>query len=480
MPANMMPSVSTLLMVAAMLSLTSPFTLTSGTNMIKKLKNHPPIRPQFQIFATPQSTSACTDCYNLIIDTACTIHSKNKEKPAFVDGALVSDLLIEAFGAQTVVATKAEETADIFDEPDIDYSAALAEAHASGSGISQSLNLLPSDTASAHRRKREVWSHAEIVARMSRSADVTAEAVNVNADADLEAEKEAAVVINGLQYMLSDDNGDVKLVYRTESVDSNAEDDVDWCSEVQKTWPPSLITEDVVASLLFHTDEDCEKVIGEGKSYDKIMLEGGSAFGTGDHPTAKLCGEWLLDVCSSKANTLADGEVLNVMDYGAGSGILSLIALLAAKRDDMLDRIRVEGVEVDPIAIETARRNCVMNEYDVPDKLEFYAPMMGTPGSELWDEITMVVTDDPTSVAQTLPEDRKGSYDILIANIISQPLISLSSTFAMLSKSGGRIALSGVQLIQVDAVLDAYRPYYSDMRQSKELDGWVRLEGHRD
>jgi ribosomal protein L11 methyltransferase len=218
--------------------------------------------------------------------------------------------------------------------------------------------------------------------------------------------------------------------------------------------------------------------VGKGKNFDKILLEGGSAFGTGDHPTARLCGQWLLEEVCKKDHD--DSEMLRLMDYGAGSGILGLIGLLAAKRDGNLHKTVVEGVEVDPTAIEAARRNGLLNGYNVPDQIEFYAPMRGAPGSDLWDQITGVVTDLPTLAAGNLPDNRLGTYDIVICNLIAEPLINLASTLNKLAKKDkSRIALSGVQLAQVEAVLDAYKPYFSDMKMSRTINGWALLEGSR-
>ena len=176
--------------------------------------------------------------------------------------------------------------------------------------------------------------------------------------------------------------------------------------------------------------------------------------------------------------------------------LLGLVALIAAKRYGT--KLRVEGVEVDPVAIDAARRNCALNGYNDTSQIEFFgrcfchfindikmfvtnsklkAPMKGAPGSKEWDEVTGVLTGEPTKAADPLPFDRNGYYDILIANIVARPLISLAPTLSKLTKARtGKLALCGLQTCDINAVIDAYTPYY-DMRIVHSLDDWVLLEG---
>lgn len=194
---------------------------------------------------TDTTPNASLQSYNLLIDTRIVggdgMDTRNTSgKKSFVDGAFVSDLLLEVFGAQTVVAKNAaDDTQEIYDEPDVDYSFVLAEEHeASGvGGISQSLNLLPDDNAPAFRRKREAWTHSELVARMTCDCDV---------------HSHASDIIDGMQDMLSNDGDgtEIKLDYRIEMIDIEEEQGVDWCKQVQQSWPPSLVSHDVVAALL--------------------------------------------------------------------------------------------------------------------------------------------------------------------------------------------------------------------------------------
>ncbi len=163
-----------------------------------------------------------------------------------------------------------------------------------------------------------------------------------------------------------------------------------------------------------------------------ILLDPGLAFGTGTHPTTRLCLEWL------DAHGSSD---LNVIDYGCGSGILAIAAArLGAKQ--------VLGVDNDPQALTATRDNAEQNG------------MLG--------QIKVFLPDE-------LPA---GQCDLLLANILAQPLISLAPHFAERVKTGGQIVLSGILPEQADAVRHAYLQWF-DMEPVVEHDGWVRLTGKR-
>ncbi len=163
-----------------------------------------------------------------------------------------------------------------------------------------------------------------------------------------------------------------------------------------------------------------------------IILDPGLAFGTGSHPTTRLCLRWL------EAN-LRGGEA--VLDYGCGSGILAI----AATR---LGAAPVVGIDIDPQAVEAARdnasRNRVVADFVLPD---------GEP-------------------------DTSRLYDVLVANILTNPLKALAPLLAGKVRAGGRIALSGVLEAQADDVMAIYATYF-DMRVWSVDEGWVCLEGTR-
>lgn len=164
-----------------------------------------------------------------------------------------------------------------------------------------------------------------------------------------------------------------------------------------------------------------------------LTLDPGLAFGTGTHPTTSLCLEWL-DAEPSLQGT-------RVIDYGCGSGILAVAALL-------LGAAQAEAVDIDPQALtatlENARKNGVQGQLrcGLPESLD----------------------SRPT--------------DILLANILANPLIELAPRLASLVRHGGRIVLSGILSEQGEEVAAAYEPWFHSLAR-KELDGWVRWEGTR-
>ena len=164
-----------------------------------------------------------------------------------------------------------------------------------------------------------------------------------------------------------------------------------------------------------------------------LMLDPGLAFGTGTHPTTALCLEWL------------DGQDVQgkqVIDYGCGSGILGLAALL-------LGANLVIGVDTDPQALEASRENARRNGVD-DSKLALYLP-----------------EDEPDKQA-----------DVMLANILAQPLIGLAPHLASRTRPGGDLVLSGILSNQVREVVAAYEPWFV-MDEPEQREEWIRLTGRR-
>lgn len=164
-----------------------------------------------------------------------------------------------------------------------------------------------------------------------------------------------------------------------------------------------------------------------------LLLDPGLAFGTGTHPTTALCLEWL------------DGQQLQgrqVIDFGCGSGILAIAALL-------LGADRVVGTDIDPQALEASRDNAQRNQL-AAERLPLYLP-----------------ADMPAEPA-----------DILVANILAGPLVSLAPQLTALVKPGGRIALSGILAEQREEILCAYAHDF-ELDPVAEKDGWIRISGMR-
>lgn len=163
-----------------------------------------------------------------------------------------------------------------------------------------------------------------------------------------------------------------------------------------------------------------------------MMLDPGLAFGTGTHETTSLCLKWL---------DSADVSDKTVIDYGCGSGILAIAAaLLGAKK--------VICVDNDPQALLATKQNAERNQ--VLDRIEVYSP-------------------------ETAPSIKA---DIMLANILAGPLISLSQRLADLTQSHGQVVLSGILQEQAEEVSNAYSAYFK--MSPATIDGdWVRLTGQK-
>ena len=161
-----------------------------------------------------------------------------------------------------------------------------------------------------------------------------------------------------------------------------------------------------------------------------LELDPGLAFGTGSHPTTRLCMEWL-------EQNVTPGQ--SVLDYGCGSGILAILAKKCGANP-------VVGIDIDPQAVESAQHNSARNHADV---------------------------------TYGLPDDcPDGTFDIVVANILSNPLKLMASMLSSRVKPGGRIALSGVLARQADDVARSYERWI-DIAVWREYEGWVCLAGTR-
>lgn len=161
-----------------------------------------------------------------------------------------------------------------------------------------------------------------------------------------------------------------------------------------------------------------------------VRLDPGLAFGTGSHPSTRLALRFL-------EKHIRGGE--RVLDYGCGSGIL---AIAAAK----LGAVQVDAVDVDAEAVRTATANARANE-------------------------VAVRAAAPEELAPAL-------YDLVVSNILAQPLILLAPLLAARTASRGRIALSGILAAQAAEVADAYARFF-DARSTRIEEGWALIEGLR-
>jgi len=175
-----------------------------------------------------------------------------------------------------------------------------------------------------------------------------------------------------------------------------------------------------------------------------LRLDPGLAFGTGTHPTTSLCLSWLDQHCNHQKNML---------DYGCGSGVLAIAALLLGIQS-------ADGVDIDPQAIEASTANAQANR--VTDRLQLYT------------------AEQFKSRQHKAPDINKHAlkYEIVMANILSGPLIELAATLAGHTKTNGHIVVSGILHEQAEEVLSAYASHFV-MAAPVEMDGWVLLHGHK-
>jgi ribosomal protein L11 methyltransferase len=171
-----------------------------------------------------------------------------------------------------------------------------------------------------------------------------------------------------------------------------------------------------------------------------LLLDPGLAFGTGTHPTTSLCLQWL-DAQKLKGLTL--------VDYGCGSGILGIAALL-------LGAGKVFGIDNDPQALTATADNCAKNRLDYQRFPIFM----------------------PNDFMQQLASGAVQKVDGMMANILAGTLIQLAEVLALQVQSGGWILLSGILSEQAGAVVDTYSAWFSDFAIAAEGD-WVRISAKR-
>ena len=202
------------------------------------------------------------------------------------------------------------------------------------------------------------------------------------------------------------------------SVETVAEQD--WVRLTQSQFDPIPISPRLWIVPTWHEAPDSRAI--------NLKLDPGLAFGTGSHPTTRLCLRWLDD-------HLGGGEML--LDYGCGSGIL---AIAAAK----LGAAQVDGVDIDTQAVTASRDNATLNDVNA----RFCLPGELAPGQ----------------------------YDVVVANILTNPLKGMAPLLAGRVRPGGQLVLSGILAEQADEVMAIYREWF--VFDPPALDeGWVRLAG---
>ena len=201
--------------------------------------------------------------------------------------------------------------------------------------------------------------------------------------------------------------------------------DQDWVRLTQAQFAPVAITPDFWIVPSWHE--------APAQARQLIRLDPGLAFGTGTHPTTRMCLRWL-----AQSPGVAGARVL---DYGCGSGIL---AIGAAK----YGAAQVDAVDIDPAAVATARDNAANNA---------------------------------TSLCSGLPdmvEPAQARYGIVLANILASPLKVLAPLLYSHLAPGGYLVLAGILERQTQELQEAYAPDI-ELSVADVQDGWVLLTGRR-
>lgn len=199
-------------------------------------------------------------------------------------------------------------------------------------------------------------------------------------------------------------------------------EDADWVAVTQRQFDPMRVGERLWIVPTWHEAPEPGAI--------NIALDPGAAFGTGSHPTTRLCLAWL------EAHVRPGDEVL---DYGCGSGILAIAAL-------KLGAARARALDIDPLALEAARYNAQRNR------------------------VTLDVLDAQRGF--------EGLHRITVANILANPLRMLAPILASHTLAGGEICLSGILEAQAAEVVAAYEPW-AGLAPVAGDSGWVLLAGER-
>jgi ribosomal protein L11 methyltransferase len=195
--------------------------------------------------------------------------------------------------------------------------------------------------------------------------------------------------------------------------------DQDWVRLTQSQFQPVEITPEFWIVPSWHQPPAGARQV--------MRLDPGLAFGTGTHPTTRMCLRWL-------ARRPADADLSRVLDYGCGSGILAIGAAMMGAR-------QIDAVDIDPAAVQATRDNASQNGVGLQ------------PG---------------------LPGLAQGTYSLVLANILATPLKLLAPLLTAHLAPGGWLVLAGILARQADEIAQAYAPLL-DVRVADEEDGWVLM-----
>lgn len=201
--------------------------------------------------------------------------------------------------------------------------------------------------------------------------------------------------------------------------------DQDWVRLTQSQFTPVPVTPSFWVVPSWHE--------APAEALKVIRLDPGMAFGTGTHPTTRMCLRWIAQQKPERA-----AQWSRVLDYGCGSGILAIGAALHGARG-------VEAVDIDPAAVQATLDNAAANH---------------------------------VNVHAGLPDLASGAYPLVLANILATPLKLLAPLLCGHVQANGNLVLAGILERQADELIDAYAPWLS-LTVSDSEDGWILMTAHR-
>jgi ribosomal protein L11 methyltransferase len=277
-----------------------------------------------------------------------------------------------------------------------------------------------------------------------------------------------------------------------DSHDEQVVPDRDWVVHVQKSWKPIVVADRFVLRFPWHSDADVEKAVAAsggniGSDSDSLVqlgLQGGIAFGTGEHPTTQLCLEWIIRLVTEHAKSVDESsspssKSLSILDYGTGSGVLGMAACKLAP-----ELVTAVGIDIDVDAIRIANANSVDNNVS----MRSYLPPLAETAD---DESKSLLLKAHAHAAGQLRERgekaddlllpaslESATYNVVVANILAGPLVALAPTLASLLQPGGLLGMSGILAHQDGMILEAYEAAgFENLSVEKEQGGWILVTG---
>ncbi len=245
---------------------------------------------------------------------------------------------------------------------------------------------------------REGWQHSELVAMFQTEAEATA----------------AATLL-----LAQDWASDLKVLALRPVAEQ------DWVRLTQSQFSPVEITPDFFIVPSWHEPPAQARTV--------IRLDPGLAFGTGTHPTTRMCLRWT----ALQAPAWSAGWQ-RVLDYGCGSGILAIGAALHGGRG-------IDAVDIDEAAVQATQANASANA---------------------------------VALQAGLPDAAAGQYPLVLANILASPLKLLAPLLAGHVAPGGHLVLAGILARQADELIEAYAPWLA-LQVTDQEDGWILMTAQR-